>query len=386
MSVAENISLLHNSLKKFYRKRAFIRCTGEGTMLPKERFLRTLHLQSADRVPLFDFLFQKPLYKAMIGYEPDSYNARDALKCTYALGLDAVWIPFGACNGWHPQRLSTNVYRDEWGTTFQTNEAAWPTDAPIAYPVQSRSDLKGYTPPNPSLPGRLDEVKAALAINAHAGAQAVAILGGVSGPFTQSWMLAGYESIALNIYDDPDFLKELAFISNKYTLPAVKAMAEAGVDAIIISEDLGDSTHEFMRPTHFRELYLPFLADIVNKIKTYGLPVILHSCGHITAYLDDLVGLGLNAIHPLQRTAGMDLSEVKRKYVDRLCIIGNIDSSRTLPFGSEEDVVQEVRETLRAAMPRGGYVLASDHSLHDGIPVANILRMFETAREEGIYL
>jgi uroporphyrinogen decarboxylase len=69
-----------------------------------------------------------------------------------------------------------------------------------------------------------------------------------------------------------------------------------------------------------------------------------------------------------------------------LCLIGNIDSSRTLPFGTQEDVGQEVCEALRVAMPGGGYVLASDHSLHDGISVQNILTMFDIARREGVYL
>ena len=354
-------------------------------MLPKERFLCALSLEPTDRVPLFDFLFQKPLFEAMIGHAPDSYNARDAMACTYALGLDAVWIPFGAFAGWQPPRLSDDVYQDEWGTTYQSNEASWPLDAPIIYPLRSREDLARYEPPNPALSGRLDEIREALSINARAGAKAVAVLGGVGGPFTQSWLLTGYESICLNLYDDPGFLRELAALNNGFALPAVRAMADAGVDGIIVSEDLGDSSREFLRLEHFREIYLPCIAEIVEQIRAQGLPAILHSCGHITAYLDDLVDLGLSAIHPLQRTAGMDLASVKKRYGDRICIIGNIDSSRTLPFGSEEDVARETREALRIAMPGGGYVLASDHSLHDGISVQNILRMFEVARIEGVY-
>lgn len=354
-------------------------------MLPKERFLRALRREPTDRVPLFDFLFQRPLFQELIGRAPETYNPRDALACTYALCLDAVWIPFGVLADWQPPRLSANVYLDEWGTTYQTNEAAWPIDAPIAYPLKTRQDLATYVPPDPTLPGRLDQINEALAINAGAGDKAVAILGGVGGPLTQSWMLTGYENLCLSLYDDPGFLKELAALNNGYALPGVAAMAEAGVDGIIIAEDLGDSARELISLHHFREIYLPYIAEIVESIQAHDLPVILHSCGHITQFLDDLVGLGLDGIHPLQRTAGMDLAAVKEAYGHRICIIGNIDSSRTLPYGSEEDVVEEVREALRIAMPGGGYVLASDHSLHDGIPVANILTMFEIAREEGVY-
>jgi uroporphyrinogen decarboxylase len=71
----------------------------------------------------------------------------------------------------------------------------------------------------------------------------------------------------------------------------------------------------------------------------------------------------------------MDLRTIKEKYGHRFCIIGNIDSTRTLPFGTPEEVKAEVEEAIAIASPGGGYVLASDHSLHDGIPIENILAM-----------
>jgi len=98
---------------------------------------------------------------------------------------------------------------------------------------------------------------------------------------------------------------------------------------------------------------------------------------------NDLAQTKIAAIHPLQRTAGMDLRTVKEKYGKQWCIIGNIDSSRTLPFGTPTDVAAEVKEAIDIAAPGGGYILASDHSLHDGIPVENIVEMFRTGREYG---
>ena len=89
-----------------------------------------------DRVPLFDFLFQKPLFTQTIGRTPEAYNARDAMDLTVALGLDGVWMPYGCYSGWSQETLSENVYKDEWGTTFERSEFAWPIDAPIAYPLK----------------------------------------------------------------------------------------------------------------------------------------------------------------------------------------------------------------------------------------------------------
>jgi uroporphyrinogen-III decarboxylase len=80
----------------------------------------------------------------------------------------------------------------------------------------------------------------------------------------------------------------------------------------------------------------------------------------------------------------MDLRWVKEHYGERFCIIGNIDSSRTLPFGTPEDVAVEVRDAIDVAAPGGGYVLASDHSLHDGIPIENILELRRVGTECGV--
>lgn len=83
-------------------------------MKRKERFLSALEHKPVDRVPLFDFLFQRPIYKAVIGREPVSYNAHDAIDCALALDMDGVWLPFGGFNGYQPQYVDNNVYVDEW--------------------------------------------------------------------------------------------------------------------------------------------------------------------------------------------------------------------------------------------------------------------------------
>lgn len=352
-------------------------------MMPKERFLAAMRRQPVDRVPLFDFLFQRPLFTQLIGRTPGAYNARDAMDLTRALGLDAVWIPFGAFAGWAPERLADNVYKDEWGTTFEQNEASWPIDAPIAYPLATREDLARWRPPDAAAPGRLAEVETAVGMNRARGADAVAILGGVGGPFTTTWMLLGYERLSLALYDDPDFLRDLAGVALRFARTAATRMAGAGVDGLIISEDLGSSAGGLLNPALFRELYRPVLGELIAHIHGLGMPVFFHSCGCIRDYLADLVELGIDVIHPLQRTAGMDLAEVKRAYGGRVAICGNIDSSRTLPYGTPDAVEAEVREALRIAAPGGGYILASDHSLHDGIPVANVLRLFDAGRRYG---
>ncbi|QGP91963.1 Uroporphyrinogen decarboxylase [Neomoorella glycerini] len=349
-----------------------------GKMTSRERFLKAVCGERPDRVPIFDFLFQKDIYEATIGRRPKSYNARDAVECTLALDLDAVWVPFGGFQGWEPKYLSENIYQDEWGTTLQVSESAWPIDAPIDFPIKDRKDLQAYKAPDPLAPGRLQEVKTALDM---VGGK-IAVLGGVQGPLTTAWLIMGPTKIMYSFYDDPQLLRDVFKLSNDFFIEAARLLEEAGIDAIFVSEDLGASAGPLFSLQMFREFILPYFVELVSSIH---VPVLLHSCGNINIFLDDLVATGIKAIHPLQRTAGMDLKTVKEKYGNKIAIIGNVDSSRTLPEGTEEDVEREVQECIEIAAPGGGYVLASDHSLHDGIPVKNILKMIEAGKKYGVY-
>ncbi len=81
----------------------------------------------------------------------------------------------------------------------------------------------------------------------------------------------------------------------------------------------------------------------------------------------------------------MDLAKIKRKYCDRLCLIGNISTTTTLVNGSPVDVEGEVLECLRDAAPKGGYIMAPDHSFHSNIPFENIWTVLKTCKKYGGY-
>lgn len=348
-------------------------------MTRRERFLAALRLEQPDRVPLFDFLFQRPMYEHLIGRRPESYNGRDAVACALALDHDGVWLPFGGFSGYQPKFLSEGVYQDEWGTTYQKGPQSWPIDAPIDYPIKRRADLAGYRVPDPTLPGRDAEIVAARDMPN----DGIALLGGVQGPLTTAWLLMGLQNICIALYEDPALLTDVFRLSNEFFKEAARRSVAAGCVGLWVSEDLGDSDRGFFKADHYRKYVLPPFVELVEFIAGLGVPVLLHSCGCIKAYLDDLAQTKISSIHPLQRTAKMDLREVKEKYGRRFCLIGNVDSSRTLPYGTPEEVATEAREAIDIAAPGGGFILASDHSLHDGIPVENILALRDTGTDYG---
>jgi uroporphyrinogen-III decarboxylase len=80
-----------------------------------------------------------------------------------------------------------------------------------------------------------------------------------------------------------------------------------------------------------------------------------------------------------------DLAFVKERYFGRLCPIGNVDNKGVMTTGTPEDVRRETLECLRIGMPGGGYIISTDHSIHDAMPFDNIIAYLETAKEFGSY-
>lgn len=347
----------------------------------KERFLTALHHGQPDRIPLFDFLFTKDLFEEVVGRRPDAYNPEDAIECTMRMGLDSVWIPSDGFAGYTPTMLSENTYIDEWGTTYCANGTSWPIDPPIAFPVTNWEDFKNMTWPDPNDSNRTSSVRRAIKI----AEGKLAILGGVEGPFTRLFFLMGMENACITAFEEPELFHAVMRKATDYNLQAGLRLIEAGVDAMVISEDLGYNSGTFLSPEMTRTMILPYVREMTAAFKKAGATIMLHCDGNMNAIMDDLATLGVDAWQPLERKGKNDIGKVKEKYGKVLTPIGNVDSSITLPFGSKDDVIRQTLECIRLAGPGGGYVLGSDHSLHDGIPVANILTMFETAKKYGEY-
>ena len=343
-----------------------------------ERVLATLRGEKADRVPLYDYLFQKELFAELTGVHPGAYDLCQALDCAKALHHDMAAGFIGTDENFEAVMDENGQYADEFGTVFMRTEASWPIDAPIRFPVSDWTSYKRLKYPDPTARGRLTGLKAGLEKNRGE----LAISAGVEGPFTRLWMLFGPEELLVQMHTEPEFIKTVFSDITDYLIALAQHIESAEPHVFAIAEDLGASAGPFLSLPMFEEFVLPPLERLVKAVK---LPIFFHSCGNINLYLRDLADLGIAAIHPLQRTANMSLRDVKEQFGDRLTIVGNVDSSTTLPYGTPDDVERETRECLDIAKAGGRYILASDHSLHDGIPVANIRRMFETGLRLGAY-
>ncbi|MCP4165049.1 MAG: hypothetical protein GY759_04035 [Chloroflexi bacterium] len=352
-------------------------------MNKRERFLTALQGGVPDRVPVFEFYWGLPFIETVLGDRQVSvyHNADDEVAMSKATDIDMVYsAPYGF-TAFTSVQLHGEEYQDEWGTRWGSNQESWPGSWPICEVVKSRQDWKKLDIPDPTLPRRMEQPLRTVAL----ANGDLAVVGGIRGPFSAVWMLAGLTNMGMWIYDDPEFLDELLGAMGRWNTQLGLQLIEAGVDAISIHDDWGMNEATFIGPDHWKQFVLPHIAEEIATLADTGTPIILHSDGNINRLMDEIVQLKISALNPLQRSAHMDLAEIKAKYGDRLCLIGNISTSATLAQGTPQDVEREVLECLRDAAPGGGYIMAPDHSFHSAIPFENIWAVLNTCREYGAY-
>ena len=348
----------------------------------KERILYALNHKEGDRVPIFDFVYHLGLYNEILGYKPKTYNAYDVMKCAEKIGYDMGVVAFGGVAGFQSSNSSENQYTDEWGTTYQKDEAAWPIDAPVDFPLKNRDDWKKYIMPDPNIEGRTDQIKTAVKLGKESR---ISVGGTVRGPFTGTWLLFGYDVFCVLLYDDPELIKEVMHSVANFSIIGASRLINEGADVIFIADDFGTSSGPMISPLHFNEFVLPELRRIIIEITKKKIPVILHSDGNLNSLLKSIVNTKVSGYHPVQRTAGMEIGKIKKQYGKKICLVGNICNSTTLVSGSVEEVKAEVKECIEDASKGGGHILSSDHSLHDDIPIKNIFAVIESCKQYGKY-
>ncbi|GFP29429.1 uroporphyrinogen decarboxylase [Candidatus Hakubella thermalkaliphila] len=145
---------------------------------------------------------------------------------------------------------------------------------------------------------------------------------------------------------NPPMVKELVQISVEHNVALAEKAIDLGADFVVLGDDYGSSMGPLMSPAQFEEFFLPGLQEVVKAIKDKGAYCIKHCCGDINLLLDMIVGTGIDALHPLDAAAGMDIAAVKQNYGDRICVIGGVDCGDLLSLDPPERVVEEVKKVL----------------------------------------
>lgn len=194
--------------------------------------------------------------------------------------------------------------------------------------------------------------------------------------------MAGF---AYRMVDEPQALKaEARAMVDRALADAEQLCRPGGLDGFALCADYCFNTGPFLSPRRFEEFVTPYLERLTRGYREMGYYVIKHTDGNIMPIVDQLAQTNPHALHSLDPQAGVDIAEIKRRFGDRLCLIGNVNCA-LLDTGSDEEVIESTRYALRHGMPGGGYIFSTSNCIYTGMRLARYELMLDVWRREGNY-
>ena len=357
----------------------------------RDRILTALGGGQADRVPLFihaineasiinigrHFTDDLPEWQHvnLMPFE-DQLKLLDALVLIHdELDVDGITsVPLET-----EEDIDETHYRNEWGVVMERNPHG--LAVPVGHPIASLADLDSFK--RPSAEDGMPLFVADMVKPRVEGRKAMFFF--VEGPFTMAWYLRGLEPLMVDFIRNPDVVHRLIRMATDHALEMVDLAADAGMDAIIVEDDIADKHNPFVSSKYYATFVQPALAEIVARAHARGLKAVFHSDGNLWPILDQILAAGFDGLNPLEPEAGMDLEKVKQAYGDRICLLGNIECGWLLSSGTPAEVEAAVRHAIDVAAPGGGYILCESNSIHPGVDPVNFITMMRTAKACGVY-
>lgn len=320
-------------------------------MTSKERILKAIRHEEADRVPLNIWLYREDVAAKVA----ERYGSVDAFFDQFGIDMFTVFAPMPTVVGRedHEKRPLTAEELD----TVELND---PLDDSL-----------------------YDEVRAA--VKKYGEEKNRAVFCQIGAVFETTDNMMGIEEHLMNmaLYRDEceRFYRRLA---EWYAIQAEKVIA-CGIDVLHLSDDWGQNNRMLFSPKDWWELIFPNDKMIVDVGKRLGVPVSMHSDGYIMDIMDGVVEMGIDILHPIQSSAGMDQDLIKAKYGDKLTLYGGLDITHVLPWGTEEELVAHVRDRMEALKPGGGFIFCTAHNVQPEVTLDRVELAYRTALEAGRY-
>jgi uroporphyrinogen decarboxylase len=355
-------------------------------MTHRERLLTAINHQEPDRVPICAW-YTPEAEKRMLRHlglpseETETYKAAGG-PLPLKMGHDFLISWIGPCTGYYAS--PEEEYTDEWGIGwkwFQNPHGAY-TEM-VRHPYADLKDPATVRVPDFSQPGRYEGARKLI----REYGKEYGIVGGVACTlFELSWYLRGMPQVLMDLASDQDFYDVYLSRLMRWIEVAGRTLVGLGVDIIWIGDDFGMQHRMVIKPEQFRKFFKPRYAALFAEWKSINpdVKIAFHSDGNIYPIIPDLIEIGLDILNPVQPKS-MDPAQVKRDFGKHLTLWGTVDIQEVLPFGTPEDVANEVKLRVRTAGKGGGLILAPAHNIQPEVPTENILAFYEAAKRYGAY-
>jgi len=198
--------------------------------------------------------------------------------------------------------------------------------------------------------------------------------------------VVGSERLLIAMATEPEWAADMYMTWSEMIVHTAQMMIDGGFrfDGAFFFDDMGYRNGPLFSPQMYREMCKPAHTVICDFFHRYGLKVILHSCGNVTALVPDLIEAGFDCLQPLEVKAGMDLLALKEQFGQRLAFMGGIDV-RAMAHPDPRLIEDEVRTKVGIAKQGGGYIYHSDHSVPDNVSFDRFKYVMELVHKHGQY-
>jgi uroporphyrinogen decarboxylase len=255
-------------------------------------------------------------------------------------GSDFLWVRTDAQPGWTPKIPG----EDEWGCVWQKPPTGKTMGQVVHHPLSDYGAMADFAFPKYDNPERY--VSAAAEIGANAEGKFV--LG--NAPFSlihRLEYLRGHVEGWTDPYTHPEELGRLLDKLADVAIDSARQLARIGVDGFFSCDDWGLQDRPMMSPELFREFFKPRYARVYRTVRELGMLTILHSCGHITELLDDLIEADLQVIQ-MDQQENMGVDELAGRFGGKLCFWCPVDIQKTMVSGSPGDIRNHARKLIES--------------------------------------
>jgi uroporphyrinogen decarboxylase len=345
-------------------------------MTPKERWLAVVHRETPDRIPMY--------YRAT---EEATSKLLKHLGCgNTAEMMDRLHIDRRLCVKPRYVGPSTPPGEDIYGCRYQLipHEGGAYSEC-VSHPLAVYETVEeiehNYTWPT------VDWYDYSQISQQIEGVDDCVISGGGSEPFLTYKYLRGEEQAYMDLVLHPDIVHHCLDKLYSFCFENTVRIYEQIPGKIMVTsvaEDLGAQDGLLYSREHLHEFFFPYMKRMMDLAHEAGALVNTHSDGAIREIIPDLIAIGADIINPIQwRCKGMERAALKRDFGSQVIFEGAVDNQYTLPFGTLEEVRQEVRDNIRILGEGGGYLLGPCHNIQVVGPAENVVAMYETGYEEG---
>ena len=350
-------------------------------MTPRENLLSVLRREGAAEVPLdIDLVASQ---RERFERETGTTDVAEYFRFPHRGVHIAMQGPDDARSLYPREKLPERTTFDAWGVAHSAGSEAAYHMTRLHHPLKgatSLNEIVDFPQPRFDTAAELDRLSTETRRIHDSG---YAMVGGMSQTVWETaWAIRSMEDLMVDMMSENEMATILLDRVTDISCARAGLFAEAGCDIVRLGDDIGMQSTPMMSVDLWRAWLKPRLGRVIDaaREKSADIQIFYHSCGFVEPFIDDLIELGVEVLNPVQPES-MDFASIHARFGDRLSFWGTIGTQTTMPFGSAEDVKNEVRRNVGICGEAGGIVIAPTHVVEPEVPWENIVALREACDE-----